>query len=65
MRNPMNDWRLNISLSFLNPEIVSRLLGRSYSAQKARALVMHDRLITRYPRDTCAHAENFKAEDNA
>lgn len=47
----MNDWRLSISLGFLNPKFIGMLIGRSVVAQKARALVMHDQLITRYPRD--------------
>ena len=59
----INDWRLNISLGFLGDKFVSMLLGRNHVAQKARALVMHDRLITRYPRDATTHAEHFKAED--
>lgn len=39
-----------MALSFLDPEVVSRLLGRSPVAQKARALILHDQWLTHYPR---------------
>lgn len=42
--------RIKVALTMLNPEFVRRLLGRSYLAQKTRALVLHDQVLTGFPR---------------
>lgn len=42
-----------IALTFLNPYFINCLLGRSHVSRKARALVMHDQWLTKYPRGVC------------
>lgn len=61
----INDWRANVARGFLAREFVGMLLGKNEVARKARALVMHDRLITKHPRGTSAdsHSQHFKADD--
>lgn len=41
---------IKCALVFLDPRVIRRLLGRSVTGQKARALVMHDRALTGWPR---------------
>lgn len=45
------DWRKKVALTFLRQDFISMLLGRSHVARKARALIMHDQILTGYPRD--------------
>lgn len=61
----IGDWRANVSLGFLAPDFIRLLRGGSESSRKARALIMHDRLITKHPRGTAkdSHSQHFKADD--
>lgn len=42
--------RIKVALAMLNPEFIRRLLGRSPLAQKTRAMVLHDQVLTGFPR---------------
>lgn len=41
---------IRTALSLLNPKFIRCLIGNSQVAKKSLALVMHDRLLTGYPR---------------
>lgn len=46
----MNLNRIRVALGLLDPELVKHLLGRTVLAQKTRALILHDNVLTRHPR---------------
>lgn len=46
----MNLDRVKVALGLLDPRLIKRLRGCTALAQKTRALVLHDQVLTQHPR---------------
>lgn len=42
--------KILVALFMLRPSMIARFIGANHMAQKARALVLHDQILTDHPR---------------